>query len=191
MPNNSKKNVFKIVLSQKEAGAAVPLIILMVIVSFVNKNFFGLNNLMDVLRTASFWIMIAVPVTFLLCAGGIDLSLGAATSIGGVVCGKALKAGCSIPVAILLALAVGLLIGLMNGVCIVKFKLPGFILTLGTQYCLNGIINVWTSGLSISNLAKEYTRIGQFRIGKVVPIPIVYAVITALIGHITPTRAKL
>ena len=61
MPNNSKKNVFKIVLSQKEAGAAVPLIILMVIVSFVNKNFFGLNNLMDVLRTASFWIMIAVP----------------------------------------------------------------------------------------------------------------------------------
>ena len=116
MPNNSKKNVFKIVLSQKEAGAAVPLIILMVIVSFVNKNFFGLNNLMDVLRTASFWIMIAVPVTFLLCAGGIDLSLGAATSIGGVVCGKALKAGCSIPVAILLALAVGLLIGLVNGV---------------------------------------------------------------------------
>ena len=92
MPNKSKKNVFKIVLSQKEAGAAIPLIILMVIVSFVNKNFFGLNNLMDVLRTASFWIMIAVPVTFLLCAGGIDLSLGAATSIGGVVCGKALKA---------------------------------------------------------------------------------------------------
>ena len=59
MPNKSKKNVFKIVLSQKEAGAAIPLIILMVIVSFVNKNFFGLNNLMDVLRTASFWIMIA------------------------------------------------------------------------------------------------------------------------------------
>lgn len=170
MPNKSKKNVFKIVLSQKEAGAAIPLIILMVIVSFVNKNFFGLNNLMDVLRTASFWIMIAVPMTFLLCAGGIDLSLGAATSFGGVVCGKALKAGCSIPVAILLALAVGLLIGLMNGVCIVKFKLPGFILTLGTQYCLNGIINVWTSGLSISNFAKEYTRIGQLRIGKVVPI---------------------
>ena len=53
MPNNSKKNVFKIVLSQKEAGAAVPLIILMVIVSFVNKNFFGLNNLMDVLRHPS------------------------------------------------------------------------------------------------------------------------------------------
>lgn len=73
-PNKSKKNVFKIVLSQKEAGAAIPLIILMVIVSFVNKNFFGLNNLMDVLRTASFWIMIAVPVTFLLCAGGIDVS---------------------------------------------------------------------------------------------------------------------
>ena len=191
MPNKSKKNVFKIVLSQKEAGAAIPLIILMVIVSFVNKNFFGLNNLMDVLRTASFWIMIAVPMTFLLCAGGIDLSLGAATSFGGVVCGKALKAGCSIPVAILLALAVGLLIGLMNGVCIVKFKLPGFILTLGTQYCLNGIINVWTSGLSISNFAKEYTRIGQLRIGKVVPIPIVYAVIIALIGHIILTRSKL
>lgn len=185
-----KQSFLKTVLSQKETGAALPLVVLMIAVAFVNGNFFGIFNLMDVLRTASFWVIIAVPVTFLMAAGGIDLSLGAATSIGGVVCGKALKAGINIPTAILLALIVGVLIGVINGVCIVKFKLPGFISTLGMQYCINGIINVWTSGLSISNFDKAYTQIGQFRIGGIVPMPIIYAIVFAIIGHILLTRAK-
>jgi len=186
----NNRNLLKTIASQKEAGAALPLLVLVIVVAFVNQNFFGIMNLMDVLRTASFWIMIAVPVTFLMSAGGIDLSLGAATSMGGVVCGKALKAGMPIVTAILLALAVGILIGLINGVCVVKFQLPGFILTLGMQYCINGLINVWTSGLSISNFSKAYTQMGQLRIGGVVPIPLVYALVIAIVGHIMLTQAK-
>ena len=144
MPNKSKKNVFKIVLSQKEAGAAIPLIILMVIVSFVNKNFFGLNNLMDVLRTASFWIMIAVPMTFLLCAGGIDLSLGTVMMCAALLGGYAFKQGWPLILAIVLTLFVGIAFGFVNGVLIAKLKLPPFIATLGTQMMAAGLGSIIT-----------------------------------------------
>jgi len=72
----------------------------------------------------------------------------------------------------------------------VSFRLPGFIFTLGMQYCLNGIINVWTKGLSITNFDKSYTQLGQLRLFKMIPIPIVYALVIAVIGHILMTQTK-
>jgi len=188
------KSILKLILSQKESGAVIPLVILMIAVAIVNQNFYGINNLMDVMRTASFWVIIGVAVTFLMSSGGFDLSIGAATSMGGVMCGQILKSGLSpIPallLGVLAALATGMLIGLINGVCVVRFRLPGFIFTLGMQYCLNGIINVWTKGLSITNFDKSYTQLGQLRLFKMIPIPIVYALVIAVIGHILMTQTK-
>lgn len=185
-----KKSAISVLLSKKESGAAIPLVVLMIAVACVNQNFFGIFNLMDVLRTASFSLMVAVPVTFLIAAGGLDLSLGACISLGGVVCGNAIKGGLPIALAVVLAVAVGVVVGLFNGVCVVHFQLPAFIATLGTQYCINGIINVWTSGLSISNLPKAFNNLGQYRIGGYLSLPIIYAVVIAIIGHILLSYAK-
>ncbi|MDO5323964.1 MAG: ABC transporter permease [Clostridia bacterium] len=188
--SKQKKSIIKSILSMKESGAAIPLVILAIVVACINRNFFGIFNLMDILRTASFYLMVAVPVTFLMSAGGMDLSLGAATSLGGVVCGTLLKAGVSIPVAILLALLTGIVVGLINGVCIVRFALPPFILTLGTQYCVNGIINVWTNGLSTTNFPNAYVKLGQYRVGGIIPMPIIYALVIALIGYVLLQHTK-
>ena len=185
-----KKSVISVLLGKKESGAAIPLVVLMVAVACVNQNFFGVYNLMDVLRTASFSLMVAVPTTFLIAGGGLDLSLGACISLGGVVCGNAIKADVPIAVAILLAMATGVVVGLFNGLCVVHFNLPAFITTLGTQYCINGIINVWTSGLSISNLPSAFNNLGQYRIGGYVPLPIIYAIVIAAIGHVMLSYAK-
>lgn len=188
--SKQKHSIIKKLLSVKESGAALPLAILVIVVAFVNQNFFGIFNLMDILRTASFYLIVAVPVTFLMSAGGMDLSLGAATSLGGVVCGTLLKADVAIPIAIIVALLSGVLVGLINGVCIVRFNLPGFILTLGTQYCINGIINVWTGGLSTTNFPNAFVQLGQYRVGKIVPMPIIYAIVIAIIGYVLLEHTK-
>ena len=189
-----KKSVIKTILAQREVGAVIPLIILIIVVSIVNSNFFGIMNIMDILRTASFWIIIGVAMTNLMAGGGFDLSIGAATNMGGVVCGQILKSGLPPIPALLLALVgvllTGILIGAINGVCIVKFKLPGFIFTLGMQYCLNGIINVWTKGLPITNFDNSFSQLGQYRLFKTIPMPIIYALIIVIIGHILLTKSK-
>lgn len=161
----TKDSILRRILAQKEVGAALPLAILLICVLVVNPSFYHRDNLFDILRTTAFSVFLAIPCTFLMASGGMDLSIGAVVSIGGVIAGTCIKAGVPIWIAILLTAAAGTLIGFLNGFMIVKCKLPAFIATLAMQYCINGLNNVWTGGLSINNLPEEFKLIGQYRLG--------------------------
>ena len=117
---SSMKRLSRAFLSKNELGAVLPLILLLVVVASINPNFFAPRNLLDILRTAAFSFIVAIPLTFLLSSQGMDLSVGAVTSLGGVVCAMALKAGVPLPVAILLALGAGAIAGAVNGVLIIE-----------------------------------------------------------------------
>lgn len=186
----SKDSFLRKVLAQKEIGAALPLAILLICVFVVNKSFYRPDNIFDILRTTAFSVFLAIPVTFLMAAGGMDLSIGAVVSIGGVIVGSCIKAGMPISIAILITAAAGLLIGFLNGFMIVRCKLPAFIATLAMQYCINGLNNVWTGGLSINNLPAAFKLLGQYRLGGKLSITVLYAFILVVIGHIILTRAK-
>lgn len=181
----------KILLGRPEMGTILPLAVLLVIVAIVNSNFYNADNILDILRTASFDFMIAVPLTFLIAGGGMDLSIGAATSFGGVICAFCLNAGMPIPVSILVAVAIGAAVGIINGFIIVKHNLPAFLATLGVQYVLNGIILVTTKGVAVSGFTSAFKAIGQTRVLGIVPIPIVYAAIIGIVGHIVLVHAKM
>ncbi len=185
-----KNKVVHVLLSKKELGAVLPLVALLVIVSIGNPNFFAVQNILDVLRTASFSFIVAVPVTFLLSSGGMDLSIGAATSFGGVICAFGIKAGLPIPAAIILAVLSGAVIGTFNGYIIVYHDLPAFIVTLGTQYVVNGIIAVTTGNLAISGFSNEFKAIGQGKLFGSIPLPVIYAVLIGLIGHTVLMKMK-
>lgn len=119
--NKSKSHwLRRVLLGRPEMGTLLPLALLLAVVACINASFFNLNNILDILRTASFSFMIAVPLTFLIAGGGMDLSVGAATSFGGVICALCLKAGVPLVPAILLAVLVGGLVGLVNGLIIVR-----------------------------------------------------------------------
>ena len=171
-------------------GTLLPLAILMIAVAIVNMNFFNVSNILDILRTASFSFIVAVPITFLMSAGGMDLSIGAVTSFGGIICAFCLKAGLPIPVAVLVAIAAGCVAGFLNGVIIVRFALPAFIATLGMQYVVNGIIAVTTEALAISGFSGGFKALSQTRIGGVVPMPVIYALVIGVAGHIVLSRTK-
>lgn len=183
---------YRALLGRSEMGTIIPLVILMVVVAFINSNFFNINNILDVLRAASFSFMIAVPLTFLIAGGGIDLSIGAATSLGGVICAFCLKAGVPIPLAILITMIMGGLLGFLNGLIVEGGKLPAFLATLATQYVLNGIILVITEGVAVSGsgFTAEFKLIGQFKAFGLVPMPVIYAFIIGVIGHIILANTK-
>lgn len=185
-----KDSLARWILAQKEIGAVLPLCLLLLCVLIVNPAFFSSGNIFDVLRTTAFAFFLAVPVTFLMAAGGMDLSIGAVVSIGGVIVGTAMRAGLPIFVSILLALLGGAAVGFVNGISIVKFRLPAFIITLATQYCVNGINSVWTNGKSITNLPAQFKVLGQYRLFGAVPIPILYALVFGVVGYIVLNKTK-
>lgn len=192
-PDNAqvkKSAVLHALLNKNELGTILPLCLLLIVVGCVNPNFFAMNNILDILKTSSFSFIVAVPITFLMASGGMDLSIGAATSFGGVVCAFALKAGMPIPVSIVLALGAGAVVGVINGIVIVYFDLPPFIATLGTQYAFNGIIAITTENLAISGFSSSFKMIGQNKLFGMVPLPVVYALIIGIIGHIILVKTK-
>lgn len=192
-PDNAqakKSAVLHALLNKNELGTILPLCLLLIVVGCVNPNFFAMNNILDILKTSSFSFIVAVPITFLMASGGMDLSIGAATSFGGVVCAFALKAGMPIPVSIVLALGAGAVVGVINGIVIVYFDLPPFIATLGTQYAFNGIIAITTENLAISGFSNSFKMLGQNKLFGMVPLPVVYALIIGIIGHIILVKTK-
>lgn len=178
------------VMAHNELGALIPLAALLVIVAFVNPSFFNMGNLIDIIRTASFSFFIGVPLTFLLTAGGMDLSVGSTLSLAGVIVAYCIQAGYPMLVGILAALAAGVFIGWINGIIIVKFGQPAFITTLGTQYIFSGIALVWTGGLAISGMTQQFKAIGQTYLLGSIPIPILYAVIIGIAGYVILNRSK-
>jgi ribose transport system permease protein len=183
------KLVIRSLLRKNEVGVVLPLMFLYIVVLIVNASFFNITNIFDILRTASFSFLVAIPTTFLMASGGMDLSIGAATSFGGVVCAFCLKAGFPLPVSILTALMSGIAIGLFNGIVIVHFELPAFIATLGTQYVVNGIILITTKALAISGFSDSFKFIGQTRVGGV-PLPVIYALVLGFCAHILLVYTK-
>jgi len=190
MEVSKSKQIMRRIMAYNELGAIVPLAALLIIVAIINPNFFGMANIIDILRTASFSFFIGVPMTFLLTSGGMDLSVGSTLSLAGVTAAYCIKSGFGIPVAIIAALAVGALIGWINGIIIVKMGQPAFITTLGTQYIFSGIALVWTGGLAITGMTSEFKAMGQTYLADTVPIPILYAIIIGIIGYIILNRSK-
>ncbi len=121
------------------------------------KTFFTENNLINLMRQASLWAIIAVGQTFVIITAGIDLSVGAVVGFSGVVVAMALKADIPIPLSILLTLAVGAAIGMFNAFGVIRLGLPPFIMTLAMLTALRGVGLLMTNGATISGLPDSFT----------------------------------
>ena len=128
-----KESLLRRIMRKNEVGTLLPLLIMCAIIGIVNKDFFAFTNLVDVLRSTSYSFIIAAPLTCLMIAGGTDLTIGAVTSLGGVVCAWFMLAGIPIWLSILLTMVVGGLFGVLKALIVVKGGLHPFIVTLGLQ----------------------------------------------------------
>lgn len=140
-------------------GPLIALILLIVYLSFATPFFLRTSNLVNVTRQSAITAIIGVGQTFVILTGGIDLSVGAVAaisasmaavlmtqqiSIGGLAIGP-LNFWVGLPIAML----IGVLGGLLNGLIITRGRIPDFIATLGTLATLRGIALLVTGGLPV------------------------------------------
>ena len=184
------KNMVKFLLGKNEIGTLLPLVIMAMVVGSINSNFLSVGNIIDILRTTSFTFIVAAPLTFLLIAADMDLSIGAVTSLGGIVAAFSLKAGLPVPGAILLALGAGAAAGLIKAFIIVYGALPAFIVTLGLQYVFNGIISITTQGMPISGFSDSFKILGQARLFGVIHYTILFAVVLGIVFYVLLNKTK-
>jgi ribose transport system permease protein len=141
------------------AGPLIALILLSAVFWYTTDRFLTESNLINVARRTSFTAIFAIGQTCVILTGGIDLSVGAigalAASISAVSMTQrvdffGIKFGpVSFIEGLLMAIGVGLLCGLINGLIITKGRIPDFIATLGTLEAFRGIALIVTEGLPI------------------------------------------
>jgi ribose transport system permease protein len=173
------------ILHFPQLSILIALVCLLIVCSFISKNFFTFDNIINVLRQTSTSTIVAVGMTFALILGGIDLSVGSIACLAGIFASGLMsgyKAGfqLSIPLSIAVALIIGVLCGLVNGVIITRLKLSPFIVTLASMSTVRGLALLYSNGIPVARLPPEAVFLGRGYIG-FLPIPVlVMAVVIAL-----------
>ncbi|MFM2479928.1 ribose ABC transporter permease [Celerinatantimonas sp. YJH-8] len=133
-----------------EQKSLVALLLLVVVVSFLNPNFFTVENLLNILRQTSVNAIIAVGMTLVILTAGIDLSVGSVLALSGAFAATMIALEIPVMIAVPVALLAGALLGAVSGVIIAKGKVQAFIATLVTMTLLRGVTMVYTDGRPIS-----------------------------------------
>ena len=121
-------------------GVAVPLFIMIVLLTIANPIFLSQRNIFNILRQTAIYMVLGTGVTLVIGNGGIDLSVGSMVGLTACIVGTILKSDISsVPLAIFIAILVGLFGGAFNGIAVSIFKVPPLITTLGTMTTLRGI----------------------------------------------------
>jgi rhamnose transport system substrate-binding protein len=151
--------------------------------SAIAPGFFTLTNLMEILRFSVELGLLAVALTPVLIAGGIDLSVGSTLGMTAVIFGLVWQhAHLPIPFAIVISLLVGLASGALNALLIAGLRLPALIVTLGTYSLYRGIAEGITHGaVSYTGYPKSFLLLGQGYLWSTVPmqLPLFLVVVIA------------
>jgi galactofuranose transport system permease protein len=146
------------------------------------QNFLGLFNILTVLRYNSMFALVALGMCFVIMSGGIDLSVGAVAALGSVA--SALLSPYGLWAGLFGGLAVGAVIGLLNGLAITRLKIPPFISSLAAMLVAQGLALLLANNQSVSvSYETAFTAVGQGDwLG--FPVPAWIAAIAYLVGSI-------
>lgn len=183
------------VLRNRSSGMALALVALCVVGAFSSPQFSTLSNGLNVAQQVSIIGIMAVGMTFVIIAGDIDLSVGSIYALASVCAAQVLAQGQSMLLAVAVGLGVGALAGVVNGILVVVFKIPSFIVTLGTLSVFRGISLLMTEGSPISlksGLANidQFAVIGQGRLFGQVPVQAVIFLAVVVLGVLLLTRSR-
>src|SRR5690242_9710183 len=175
------------------------LIIVLAVFSFTIPNFFQIGIFANIVEQSTFVGVMAIGLAIVIIAGNMDLSVESVAALtamitGMLFCARGIGMGITltpewlvIPVSVLLALAVGAAIGLLNGLLVVRLNMNAFIVTLASFIWVRGLVVAISGGRSAQDLAPSLRFMG---IQTIAYVPLIawlaiacYAIFTFVMGR--------
>ena len=189
VPATARKKILTRFLRFREANMLIILLVVILVITIGNQKFIEIDNIVNVLRSCSFIFLIGIAMTFVLVTAELDLSVGSMLTMGGVLTCMAMSAGIGIALSIIIGLAYGFLMGAINGILVVKARIPSLIVTLGTMYVGRGLVLIITEGTPIYPLPESFNAIAQGE-ALIIPNLVIIALVLAIIAHIVLKNTK-
>lgn len=154
------------------------LAVLLLFFSLMNRGFITYNNLSSMLKNMVITGILALGLTPLLIARGLDISFGGSLSFITVIIALLYEKGTNIWLSLLIGVVIATVIGFINGILCEKFDLIPIILTLGTMAIYQALALVFSEGRSVAMLTDE---LYEFGVGTFLKIPLPLIVLIVLI----------
>lgn len=166
------------------------LFIMIIVCSFLNSNFLTFSNLSNISSQLAVTTILACGATMLIISGMIDLSCGSVLALAGVLSVASYKSTNNMILAIFVAIVIGIICNLINGIMITKFKVPPFIATLSMLTMARGAALKYTAGQNIYQIG-NYTILGQGTLPGGIPIAVIFLILFVIITWYILTHKKL
>ena len=171
---------FRGALAGPTAGALIALIVLIALNALFTPNFATGANALNILWQVSSVVLVAVGMTLVIATGGIDLSVGSVMAIAGAVI--ATQLGLGVLPALLLALAAGIAVGLLNGTLIARGRIQPIVVTLATLIAGRGLAQVLSNdGQLVPVRDATLEALGRGRLGPI-PVPVIIAALVVVLA---------
>jgi ribose/xylose/arabinose/galactoside ABC-type transport system permease subunit len=174
-------------------------LLIYIILSFILiPNFGTVYNIKNVLGQVCVLLTVACGQHYAVLNGGVDFSSTSVISLTCVIGASIMSQSdglldghwFSIPAAIVVMLLIGLIFGIINGLSIITFKMPSFIVTMATQMIGAGLALLYTKGKTIGNLPDAFTKLGTGYIG-IIPYALIFAAVIVFLTHTILSKTKL
>lgn len=186
-PSSRRVFVFNLI---RRGAVLVFLLILGLYFALSSDRFLTPDNLLNILQQNAHVLIVTIGITMTMLVGGIDLSVGSVAALCGAVgAGLVVWNGVPFELAIPLVLALGFVLGLVNGGLVVFGKLPPFIATLAMMGIARGATLLYTNERPISGISDSFKFFGRGSVSGI-PMPIIVAVIVIIVVVLLLTRTR-
>lgn len=176
--------------SLRELGIFAAFAIILITLTILSPEAFARPaNLINILKQASINGILAAGMMYVIISGGIDLSVGSIVALSGVMAAHFSHPGeYPLIVPIMIALSVGALVGLFNGIGVAYGNIPPFIVTLGTMTIVRGVALIAANGQPVFGVTKEFEALAGGFVFNTIPNLVVYFVVITLVLAFVLTR---
>ncbi|MEM9320735.1 MAG: ABC transporter permease [Pseudomonadota bacterium] len=169
-------------------GIIGPIFMIVLILAFMGvaepARYFRLSNLNQILLDAALYMPMAMAMTFVITQRGIDLSIGSVAALSAIIMAFLIKQyGYPAWLAGMIALSLGALMGLINGLVITRLRVPDLIGTLAMDLVYRGFALVLAKGLVLARFPELVTEIGRGQALIILPTPVVIGILTMILGY--------
>lgn len=169
------------------------LIGLVVLSGIVSPAFLKPRNILNIFWQTSYVGIIAIGITFVMIAGGIDLSVGSQLALLGAfaitVSNKLGDSAGSVVISVLLTSGLGILLGFGTGFLITKGRVPPFIATLGSMAIYRSLVLHFANGGVYVSFSRYFSSFGMKFIGGL-PLPMIVFIVYAILMHVILERTR-
>ncbi|NQU12722.1 MAG: ABC transporter permease [Desulfobacteraceae bacterium] len=167
-------NGFSLVkLFQPQFGLIWLLFAMVLVFSITSNAFRTPENLLEILRSSGIYAILVLGLTWVVATGELDVSFASVAALVSMVTAYLIKIGLPIGVIVILALAAGTLVGIINGLMVSYLKIPSLIATIATGFTATAIAKVMGEGKPIF-IAVQSKIVYEFVYGKIFGIPILF-----------------